>query len=71
MSLLLGGLFSSCGKHAYSLVAVHELPVVVRGFSFCGARALGTQPLVVTVCRLNSWHSWALGHRLNRCGTGP
>ena len=41
MSLLLGWLFSSCGKRAYSLVAVHELPVVVRGFSFYGEQALG------------------------------
>ena len=38
------------------------------GFSCCGARALGTQALVVVVRGLSSCGSQALEHRLSSCG---
>ena len=56
LGLLLSGLFSSCGKQGYSLVAV------CSGFSCCGAWALGCKGL-------SSRSSLALEHRLSNCGT--
>ena len=40
----------------------------LRGFSCCGAQALGTWATVVVACRLSSCGLWALEHRLSSCG---
>ena len=39
------------------------------GFSCWGAQALGMQASVVAASGLSSCGSWALEHRLSRCGT--
>ena len=38
------------------------------GFSCCGAQALGARASVAVACRLSSWGSQALEHRLSSCG---
>ena len=40
-----------------------------RGFSCCGARALGLQASVVVARGLSSCGLWALERRLSCCGT--
>ena len=52
--------FSSCCE-------LGLLFVVVRGFSCCGARALGTWASVVVACELSSCGLRALEHRLSSC----
>ena len=51
-------------------VAAHRLSVVVasRGFSCCGARALGAQASVVVARRLSSCGLWAIERRLSSYG---
>ena len=59
--------FSSCGEQGLLFVAMHRLLIVVA-FLCCRARALGVQASVVAARGLSSCGSWALEHRLSRCG---
>ena len=51
---------------AFPAVASH-----CGGFSYCGARALGTQAEAAAPRGLSGCGSWAPGHRPNSCGTWP
>ena len=51
--------FSSCGERTSHC----------RGFSCCGARALGAQASVVVAHGLSSCGLQALEHKLSSCGT--
>ena len=53
-------------SEGHSLVAVRGLDC--RGFSRCGARALGMRAWWVPAGGLSSSGSWALEHRLSSCG---
>ena len=67
-SLLLSGLFSSCGEGGYSLVPVCGLLIAVTSLlavhRFQGVRAAG-----VAALRLGSGSAQALEHRLDSRGT--
>ena len=67
-SLLLCGLFSSCGDWAYSIAVVHGLLIAVSSLVEHGLS--GVQASVVGARGLSSYRSWALQYRLNNCGTG-
>ena len=67
-SLLLCGLFSSCGEWAYSIAVVHGLLIAVTSLAERGLS--GVQASVVGAHGLSSYGSWALQHRLNNCGPG-
>ena len=60
---IFGCVGSSLLHVGFSLVAVS------RGFSCCGARALGVRASVVVVRGLSSCGSQAPEHRLSSCGT--
>ena len=67
-SLLLHGIFSSCGHWGLlSSCGVQASPW--GGFS-CGAQSLGTWASEVVVCGFSGCGSWALEHRLCSCGKG-
>ena len=59
--------FSSCGERGATLRCGARASHY-RGFSCCGARALGAWASVVVVCGLSSYGSRALEHRLSSCG---
>ena len=59
---------SSLVAVSYSLVAVHRLLIAVASL-FAGHRFYSTQASAVAAHGLDSCTSWALGHRLNSCGT--
>ena len=59
--------FSSCGERGALRCGARASHC--RGFSCCGARALGAQASVVVARGLSSCGLWALELRLSSCGS--